>query len=362
MGTAVGGDRRSLRVRPVDAEIIRSTAAANPRTVVVVVTAGAVITEEWRDAVPAVLVGWYSGSEGGAALADVLLGVHDATGRLPYSIPTSEDHLPAFDADATRIAYDRWHGQRLLDRDGVDAAFPLGFGLSYTSFAIDAVTVGEVADERFAAEVTVRNTGDRDGRHVVQLYAALDAEDFPRRVLVGFAPIEPRGRGDGHRDDHGIHPPDGPLDRRRLRPRGRRRRPRGVRVLRRPRRGHRAAPPRPPLIRPRPTADPPAPPTGGRRCPRTTRPDPPGTRPTPRASRPIRTTDAPRSDRCGSASPCSWAPPCGSARSSRTTPCSCPRASSRSRRTRRWDSSRCSPSPARSWRCSRTSCSARSAT
>jgi len=189
MGTAVGGDRRSLRVRPVDAEIIRATAAANPRTVVVVVTAGAVITEEWRDAVPAVLVGWYSGSEGGAALADVLLGVHDATGRLPYSIPTSEDHLPAFDADATRIAYDRWHGQRLLDRDGVDAAFPLGFGLSYTSFAIDAVTVGEVADERFAAEVTVRNTGDRDGRHVVQLYAALDAEDFPRRVLVGFAPI-----------------------------------------------------------------------------------------------------------------------------------------------------------------------------
>ena len=189
MGTAMGGDRRSLRLRPIDAEIIRATAAANPRTVVVIVTAGAVITEEWRDAVPAVLVGWYNGTEGGAALADVLLGAHDATGRLPYSIPTSEEHLPFYDIDAAEITYDRWHGQRLLDRDGIPAAFPLGFGLSYTTFAIEKVVVGEVVDENFQATVTVANTGGRAGRHVVQLYAVIDAEDFPRRVLVGFAPI-----------------------------------------------------------------------------------------------------------------------------------------------------------------------------
>ena len=189
MGTAEGGDRQSLRVRPADAELIRATAAANPRTVVVIVTAGAVITEEWRHVVPAVLVGWYSGSEGGSAIADVLLGVHDATGRLPYSIPTTEDHLPFFDVNATAITYDRWHGQRLLDRDGHAAAFPLGFGLSYTTFSIDGVTVGAVADERFTTEATVTNTGDRRGRHVVEVYAVVDAHDFPRRVLVGFAPV-----------------------------------------------------------------------------------------------------------------------------------------------------------------------------
>ncbi|MDQ0613987.1 beta-glucosidase [Microbacterium sp. W4I4] len=189
MGTAVGGDRHSLRVRPIDADIIRATAAANPRTVVVIVTAGAIITEEWRSSVPAVVVSWYNGSEGGSALADVLLGVHDATGRLPYSIPTSEEHLPAFDIDATTITYDRWHGQRLLDRDGIPAAFPLGFGLSYTSFSLDELTVGEVTGESFDAQVTMTNTGDRAGRHVVQLYAAIDAEDFPHRVLVGFAPV-----------------------------------------------------------------------------------------------------------------------------------------------------------------------------
>ncbi|KQM13946.1 hypothetical protein ASF83_14015 [Plantibacter sp. Leaf171] len=189
MGTALGGDRRSLRVRSIDAEIIRATAAANARTVVVIVTAGAVITEEWRDAVPAVLVGWYSGSEGGAALADVILGERDATGRLPYSIPTSEDHLPAFDINAAAITYDRWHGQRLLDRDGHQAAFPLGFGLSYTKFDIETIELGDVDGEEFPALVTVRNTGKRPGRHVVQLYAAVDAPDFPQRVLVGFAPV-----------------------------------------------------------------------------------------------------------------------------------------------------------------------------
>jgi beta-glucosidase len=190
MGGAIGGDRESLRLRPVDVEIIRTVAAANPRTVVVIVTAGAVITEEWRDSVPAVLISWYNGSEGGHGLADVLLGTHDATGRLPYSIPADESHLPYFDRNATTITYDRWHGQRLLDRDGIAAAFPLGFGLSYTSFEISEVSTGPVNAEQFEATVTVHNTGTRDGRHVVQLYAVLEADDFPQRVLVGFAPIE----------------------------------------------------------------------------------------------------------------------------------------------------------------------------
>lgn len=117
-----GGDRASLRLRPVDEALIRTVAAANPRTVVVVVAAGAVIMEEWREQVPGLLIGWYSGMEGGHALADVLLGKSTPGGRLPFSIPTSEEHLPFFDRDATAITYDRWHGQRLLDRLGVPAA------------------------------------------------------------------------------------------------------------------------------------------------------------------------------------------------------------------------------------------------
>lgn len=84
-----GGDRSSLRLRPVDEEIIHAVAGSNPRTVVALVTAGAVLTEAWRHEVPATLVMWYPGMEGGHALADVLTGRHNPSGRLPYAIPTS---------------------------------------------------------------------------------------------------------------------------------------------------------------------------------------------------------------------------------------------------------------------------------
>ncbi|MGP3980159.1 glycoside hydrolase family 3 C-terminal domain-containing protein [Streptomyces sp. KR80] len=195
VGASSGGDRASLRLRPIDADIIRSVAVANPRTLVAIVTAGAVITEEWRQAVPAVLLAWYSGCEGGRALADVLLGDADAAGRLPYAIPTSEEHLPPFDRDATAITYDKWFGQRLLERDGHVPAFPLGFGLSYTSFTLSDLTFGAPDGDAFTATVTVTNTGPRDGRHVVQLYGrptGIDAaaDDFPARVLLGFAAVE----------------------------------------------------------------------------------------------------------------------------------------------------------------------------
>ncbi len=135
---------RRSRLRQVDEEIIAAVAAANPRTVVSIVAAGAVLTERWRREVPAVVVMWYAGMEGGHALADVLSGRHNPSGRLPFSVPISEDHLPFFDPAATSIAYDRFHGQRLLDRLGVPAAYPQGFGLSYTTFAIESADVVEV--------------------------------------------------------------------------------------------------------------------------------------------------------------------------------------------------------------------------
>ncbi|WP_284748246.1 glycoside hydrolase family 3 protein [Amycolatopsis sp. RTGN1] len=189
MGTAAGGDRVFLRLRPADAELIHAVAAANRRTVVTVVTAGAVIIEEWKDVVPAILVSWYAGSEGGHALADVLLGKSGASGRLPYSVPADESHLPFFDMEAEAIVYDRWHGQRLLDRDSRQAAYPFGFGLSYTEFTIHALNVHAAKEEQVFTSVNVKNRGRRGGRHVVQLYGRLEVDDFPKRVLIGFAPV-----------------------------------------------------------------------------------------------------------------------------------------------------------------------------
>ena len=132
-GLGAGGDRDSLRLKPSDVELIRAATEANPRTIVAIVAAGAVIMSDWDELPPSILYNWYSGSEGGHALADVLFGWVNPSGRLPFSIPTTEKHLPFFDKNATKITYDRFFGQRLLDRQHVDAAYPLGFGLSYTN-------------------------------------------------------------------------------------------------------------------------------------------------------------------------------------------------------------------------------------
>ncbi|KEQ68387.1 hypothetical protein M436DRAFT_86509 [Aureobasidium namibiae CBS 147.97] len=107
-----------------------------------------------------------------------------------YSIPTSEDHLPFFEAETFHVTYNKWFGQRLLDAKGMDAAFPLGFGLSYTSFSISKLLVGKVRDGRIPVSVQVTNTGSRVGRHIVQVYGKTIADDFPSRVLLGFAPVD----------------------------------------------------------------------------------------------------------------------------------------------------------------------------
>ena len=182
----VGGDRDSLRLHPDDVALIRAVAGANPRTVVVVVAGATVVMEEWRHDVPAILIAWYAGMEGGAALADVLLGTIEPGGRLPVTVPRDEADLPPFDKNATTVSYDRWFGQRLIDRDGKQAAYPLGFGLSYTSLAIDDV---HLAHDRDAGVLRIRavveNAGSRTGGHIVQVFAT---RPEPReRFLVGFA-------------------------------------------------------------------------------------------------------------------------------------------------------------------------------
>jgi beta-glucosidase len=108
--------------------------------------------------------------------------------RLPFSIPVDEDDLPPFDRDATSFRYDRWHGWWHLRRTGRAPAFPFGFGLSYTTFALDDVAVIR-AGEQVVASGVVHNTGARDGAEVVQVYAELPLDDRPDR-LVGFTRVE----------------------------------------------------------------------------------------------------------------------------------------------------------------------------
>jgi beta-glucosidase len=185
-GFATGGDRASLRLRPEDVVLVQALAAAHPRVVVVVVAGSAVVMAEWDAGPAAVVQAWYPGMEGGHGLADVLVGRVDASGRLPFSVPVDEAHLPPFDATATAFTYDRWHGWWHLEREGHEPAYPFGFGLSYTTFALGPATVA-AADGTVRVTATVRNTGARTGSDVVGLYARAPG-DRPR--LVAFARVE----------------------------------------------------------------------------------------------------------------------------------------------------------------------------
>jgi beta-glucosidase len=178
---AQGGDRRSLTLPARDEKLIAAVAAANPRTVVVLIGGSAIVMESWRHRVPVILLAWYAGMEGGRAIADVLTGAAEPGGRLPFAIPTDAAHLPFFDPHARRITYDARWGQRKLDLDGHPAAYPFGFGLGYTTFDMHLIRVADGS-----AVVGVTNTGQRSGSTVVQVYAVDDEAARPVPNLVGF--------------------------------------------------------------------------------------------------------------------------------------------------------------------------------
>jgi beta-glucosidase len=174
-GFLSSGDRDQLTLRPGDEALIQTIAAVNPHIVVVVMGGSAVMMEAWREHVPAILMLWYPGMEGGHALADILLGRVNPSGKLPIVIPRRARDLPFFDKNATRIEYDLWHGYRKLDRDGNAPAFPFGFGLSYTNYRYTNLSLTKDQldpTETLQVSLDISNTGDCPGEEVVQLYVS----------------------------------------------------------------------------------------------------------------------------------------------------------------------------------------------
>jgi beta-glucosidase len=170
-----GGDRDALTLHPEDEALIQVIAAVNPRVVVAIMGGSGVIVEAWRERVPAILMLWYPGMEGGHALADILLGRVNPSGKLPLAVPKRAEDLPFFDKDATEIEYDLWHGYRKLERDGHTPAFPFGFGLSYTSYHYANLALAQdQLDPSGTLQVSldVSNTGAYAGEEVVQLYVS----------------------------------------------------------------------------------------------------------------------------------------------------------------------------------------------
>jgi beta-glucosidase len=190
-----GFDRTSLALPGRQDELVRQVLAANPRTVVVV-NSGAPVLLPWAQDASAVLLSWFGGQEYGDALADVLLGDVEPGGRLPMTWPVSEEGLPSTQPVDGVLTYDEglFIGYRAYDRDGRAPLFPFGHGTGYTTWTHESVTLDQAPAglPGVAVCVTVRNTGSRRGREVVQVYASRpgSAVERPAKWLAGFATVD----------------------------------------------------------------------------------------------------------------------------------------------------------------------------
>jgi beta-glucosidase len=187
-----GVDRASLSLPGNQNALIRAVVAANPNTIVVL-ESGAPVTMPWLSRVHTLIEAWYPGEEGGTALAKVLFGDVDPSGRLPVTFPTSAAQAPTMGAPRYPAGTDGYDytegldvGYRGYDHRGLTPLFPFGYGRSYTSFAYSGlrITRGPTA---VRVSFTVTNTGARTGVSVPQLYLGFPASaGEPPRQLKGF--------------------------------------------------------------------------------------------------------------------------------------------------------------------------------
>jgi beta-glucosidase len=193
-----GHDREFMELPGDQAELIRRVAAANPRTVVAV-NAASPVTMDWADAVPAVLVTWFGGQEMANALADVVFGENEPSGRLPTTFPLTLEHNPSygnFPGENGQVRYGEGVlvGYRWYEARGLPVAFPFGHGLSYTTFELGTPRLSATTfspGDRLTVDVDVTNTGARGGAEVVQCYVAPRDSSVtrPEKELKAFAKV-----------------------------------------------------------------------------------------------------------------------------------------------------------------------------
>jgi beta-glucosidase len=190
LGKKFGGDRENLGLRADEIELIHVVAPLNQNAVVLLVSGSAIMMEEWKDSVPAILHVFYPGMEGGTAMARILFGEVNPGGKLPFTIPADTRHLPEFNPEALQVEYSLYHGYTRMEVEGNQPAFAYGFGLSYTTFS-HANASFTVNGDRVDATVEVTNTGDRSGDQVVQFYVGFEnsAVDRPKKLLKGFTRV-----------------------------------------------------------------------------------------------------------------------------------------------------------------------------
>ncbi|MBD7996715.1 glycoside hydrolase family 3 C-terminal domain-containing protein [Arthrobacter sp. Sa2CUA1] len=191
-----GFDREGLELPSNQIDLIRAVAAAAPKTVVVLSNGGVVSLEGWHDDVHAVVEGWLLGQASGGAIADVLFGVVNPSGRLAETIPLRLEDNPSwlnFPGEQGHVRYGEGVlvGYRYYTTAGVQVRYPFGHGLSYTTFETSDLELETLSEDTVTVHVTVTNTGDRAGKHVVQVYVATTAGPVrrPARELRAFTKV-----------------------------------------------------------------------------------------------------------------------------------------------------------------------------
>ena len=180
-----GGDRTSLDLPKPEEELLEAVAATG-KPVVVVLANGSALAVNWANKhANAILDSWYAGEEGGAAIAETLSGRNNPAGRLPVTFYTGVDQLPPFEDYAMKGRTYRYFEAKPL--------YPFGYGLSYTTFSYSGLTLPKSiikAGDPLTAEVTVTNTGKREGDEVAQLYLSFpNIAGAPVRALRAFKRI-----------------------------------------------------------------------------------------------------------------------------------------------------------------------------
>jgi beta-glucosidase len=206
------GSDRTFRLPPGQDELIQGIATTNKRVIVAVTSGGAVDMRRWIDQVPALLETWYPGQEGGTALARILFGDTNPSGRLPVTFerawednPVHDTYYPAPGTNEITYREGVFVGYRGYERNGTKTLFPFGYGLSYTSFryqdlsvrpANNGVPAAGSIDSHPLYEVTfdVTNTGNREGAEVAEVYVGEGHPAVPRpaKELKAFARVDLR--------------------------------------------------------------------------------------------------------------------------------------------------------------------------
>src|SRR3989339_161967 len=191
-----GRDRDDLVLTDGQDELITKVAEVNPNVVVVLTTGAPVVMDNWLDKVSGVVEMWFAGTEGGNAIADVLLGNYNPSGKLPVTFPKRWEDCSAYPTyktfpARTYYADDIYVGYRHFDTKNIEPLFPFGFGLSYSSFEYSNLSVNE-SENSFEVSFDLKNSGGVNGAETAQLYVSEKKPqiDRPAKELKAFKKIE----------------------------------------------------------------------------------------------------------------------------------------------------------------------------